>query len=325
MFNPISPLARDDAVVTLAFLSHNGVFYPEPVDDPLFASHYEYNLTDNVTYWYRDAPVTVLGCVEQHEICNAKDPETRICTKPDRPDLSKQTIDGIVRDLGFNRRQAATAMLLLFASTTFGMQDVIFGLGAGVLCAQESLAADNGNSPLPGNQWMVESQNLFNITLANLQQVLIQYASPPIGMQDRWARVDPDPEYLYRDTCGRQKIKATGSYKSFSVLRLALTLFVGLVIIVLSLSIDSIVGFLQLRYRWGLHRRAWWVIDGKLQLGRLAQESRGFGRWERCMGETPVTKFGDKLGAAALMDNHPVIDYRLPGYYSGDELDSLVD
>ncbi|KAL5360856.1 hypothetical protein BJX96DRAFT_75962 [Aspergillus floccosus] len=326
VFTPIAPLNRADAVVSLAFLSHNGVFYPAPVNDPLFSAHYEYRLTENVTYWYPDLYVTVLGCVMQHQICNARDEDIhRICSQPDRPDLSPEALDKMIIDLGLNPRQAATAILLLFISSTFGIQDVTFGLAAGGLCAQESLAADNGNAALPDHQWIIESQNFFNITLANLQQVLIQYASPPIGMQENWVRMDPDPEYFYRETCGRQKVKATGGHQSFSVLGLAITLFIGALIVVVSLTADSVVGYWQTSRRWGLHRRGWWVIDGKLQLGRLSQEARGFGRWERCVETVPVTRPGDTLGVVAFMENHPIIEYPPPGYYEGDELESLVD
>jgi hypothetical protein len=69
--------------------------------------------------------------------------------------------------------------------------------------------------------------------------------------------------------CYSQKIADPQGTISFSVLGVALILSVGGFIIVTSLVLDTIVGWLQKKYNIGEHARKNWISDEKLQLQRL--------------------------------------------------------
>jgi hypothetical protein len=78
---------------------------------------------------------------------------------------------------------------------------------------------------LRDNQWQLEAQNLHNLTIASLQRMVLEFASPLIlTLKNGKTSVD----YLYLDTqqdtlCGVINMR-NGAYASFSVLGLSITI-----------------------------------------------------------------------------------------------------
>ena len=64
--------------------------------------------------------------------------------------------------------------------------------------------------------------------------------------------------------------------------------------ILASLVIDKIGHFIQ--ERLGGYRHRQWLLDGQLQLQRLAYENAGIGTWINAEKDVPVTVRGELLG-----------------------------
>jgi hypothetical protein len=103
--------------------------------------------------------------------------------------------------------------------------------------------------------------------------------------------------------CGSQIIRRS-DYTNFSTLAIGLVFGLGSLVIVVSLSLETVVGYVRLKWRKGRWRqRAWWA-EGTLQLQRRAFEGMGikdweFGEWDR----VPVTGKGRVWSALGNWDD----------------------
>lgn len=75
-----------------------------------------------------------------------------------------------------------------------------------------------------------------------------------------------------------QKINSA-AHVSFSVFGLGFIAAFGILVIPVSLSLESVVAFVQKRLKKNLHKRLEWRTNGILQLQRLAYERLGIGPW----------------------------------------------
>lgn len=157
-FLPIAQLNRSDTDVILAFLSANSIVYNSPVDDLWFSAHSypfevkvdadEYNGasagTQNGTIYFRDRPVTMLGCIEEHQIRKPNLVSNRRCT----PLIGATVLPDALGNVDLNNAQAATANIIASASASTGIAQVLEALGPSVLLARQTIY--NGiQSPLP--------------------------------------------------------------------------------------------------------------------------------------------------------------------------------
>ena len=154
-FTPISQLNREDADVTLAFLSANSIPFSSPVDDPWYSAHsnpFQTLVNASVlgdgsgtaatgTIYFRDRPVSVLACAEQYQMWTSG-PE---CT----PLTGFSGLEEAIGNLSLNDAQLATAEVLL-ASNTMYLFGVIADLGISALIARNSRASD-AQGFLPSN------------------------------------------------------------------------------------------------------------------------------------------------------------------------------
>ena len=62
-------------------LAQNSVKYRAPVDDPWFEAHDQVNITTENSVWMSDWAVSLLGCIDQYQICNPRKPGDSGCTK----------------------------------------------------------------------------------------------------------------------------------------------------------------------------------------------------------------------------------------------------
>jgi hypothetical protein len=82
---------------------------------------------------------------------------------------------------------------------------------------------------------------------------------------------------------------------SFSVFGLLFILVFGIMIILLSFSLDPLATYIQRKSKLNPYARLEWQATHKLHLQRLAHEGAGFGQWENGSNDVPTTKNGEKL------------------------------
>ena len=258
------------------------------------------NISDtDYPYYVSDRYVNVLGCTDQHQFCN---PATGKCTELTASDPVLQEIPTI----GLNEVQTATALRLgvsiLFMNTFFSVDP------RGVNAFRASETIHNGvQVALPNNQWIIEVSSWFGVSLAKLQQKIIQYATgPSYDVQTIAPRTKEDA-----NMCKNQIIRSQGGTISFSVLGLCIIVIFGGILIVTSLVIDNLVGFIRRKLDWKKYKSLQWTLDEKLQLQRLAYEEAGQGRWYGCTGSVPVMKKDDRIGVPKHVDEmHPRLSQR---------------
>ena len=164
-FQAIPQLSRPDADLVLVFMSKNTGFM-QPVDDPWFTATVPQVITlelqggalHNMTTYYADDPVSVMGCQERYYWCNIANGK---CT-PLRGSVSGPDKDTAIAALDLNPRQNATFARLSLALGTTSILNIVRYLGASSLLATQysnSNAAES--SPLPSNQWILELAHWF--------------------------------------------------------------------------------------------------------------------------------------------------------------------
>lgn len=311
-FTPVSQLSREDADVTLAFLSANSIPFSTPIDDPWYSAHsYPFQATINDsalgydsgsaatgTAYFRDRPVSVLACTEQYQLCTPN--SSPGCTSLTGINLLEEAVGG----LGLNSAQAATAEIL-FASTLMTLFDVIELLGTSSLLAENS-KFDSIQGFLPSNQWTLEVESWNQIVLADMQRSVLEYATGPSN-QELLSFLLPPNGSSQAHICHNQRARS-GQAQSFSVLAIVSIFTLGLLIICVDLGLHRLVGYVQREKDLKDYRRLAWKSNGILQLQRLAHEEAGFGSWERCTKAVPVTAEGEVLAVLDVNDSeHPVL------------------
>ena len=100
-----------------------------------------------------------------------------------------------------------------------------------------------------------------------------------------------------------QKIRSD-AITSFSILGLGILLGLGGLVILVSMTIDSLAGWVGKRLGIGNYQRLEWVSNGTLQLQRLAHEELGCGSWT---GEDfPITTADESLALLDISEpDHP--------------------
>ncbi len=122
-------------------------------------------------------------------------------------------------------------------------------------------------SPIPNDQWIVELSNWFSVGLAGIQQSALEYAMGPqyLGESGVLERI-PANDSLGQQLCRSQLIRNSEQVQSFSMLGIVLILALGGLILIVSVTMEPLVGGLQRRYGVGEHRQKQWTTDEKLQL-----------------------------------------------------------
>ncbi|KAF2090371.1 hypothetical protein K490DRAFT_35524 [Saccharata proteae CBS 121410] len=308
-FEPIPQLQRDDADTLLFLLSPNDVLFLAKVDDPWYSAHQSYNATisggiaGSEPAWYRDKPVSILGCTTQYQYCNPNVAEATGCT----PLTGIFAAKNITNDAGFWGTELQRTAVHNFGYNNWylsgAINTVVYNLGISALSARATMGGGL-QSPLPDNQWQLEVQHWYQILMANLQRMMIEAAVGPADAKlDVWM-VKPSTREG-RTLCASQKVKST-SYTSFSTLSLILVFVLGGLIIAVSYTLEVLTSFVSRRLRLGLYQRVEWTANETLQLQRLAHEELGAGNWETRTRGVPVTAFGERLAVLDLSwPEHP--------------------
>jgi len=295
-FIPVPELRRKDADLSLFFLAFNNIAYPAPVDDLFFTSHrWENTSITGKGLYYGDKIASVMGCIDQHQICNPNGQNGPRCTALDASGVTHLHEPD---RLGFSDLQSNISFIIESLILNTDLARSTGGHGAGSLVAQRTVY-DGVNVPLPSNQWHIEVGNWFNIALAGLQHAVVQYATgPPDGQYRPQNRLDTKVfKRLYDNTCSLQKVRQFGSaqgYVTFSFLGLMIIIGVGGLVIVSSLLLEFAVS--RPKKGWlGAERRAAWVRQEQFTTWK---KSRQEGLELRSTAETMIiheTTTGEKV------------------------------
>lgn len=170
---------------------------------------------------------------------------------------------------------------------------------------------------------MTEVSTWFAVSMAKLQQKVIEYATGPDYI--------PDGMYLRRPVelqekmCKNQIVMSSSGTISFSVLGIAIILILGAALIITSLLLPSVIGLLRTWLRWKQYKSLQWTLDEKLQLQRLAYEEAGQGHWRGGASSVPVTRENDLIGIPEGVDlTHPRLGHGGSGANRTPENESLM-
>jgi hypothetical protein len=118
-----------------------------------------------------------------------------------------------------------------------------------------------------------------------------------------------------------QKIVST-KYSSFNVLGIFLIIFLGGLIILLDMALEPVIATIKKRKfnrlmlrnqgytsrNHPLHSVLEWRTTSILQPQRMAHEEAGYGKWDGCGGDNPVTRSDDDLGSLGVENiGHPIL------------------
>ena len=240
-FKPITELVRDDADVSLLFLSFAGM-YLGPVEDPWFSAHTEQHFKNKYSFlqerFTRDVAISTIGCIEQHNICT-----------PDRCTglLGFDQVQNVKAfTSALSPHQNATFDRLLRAVSTARLYYIVQALSqttTPLLASIDTLYGKSGaaiSPPVQYNQWKLELDYLHSIAMAQVQRSIVQYAT---------GQIDPDPDsvgHLLPPPLNQDRwfcdsmIVYSGFYQSFRVAAMVLIVVVGAMIAVLSLFVDDL-------------------------------------------------------------------------------------
>lgn len=301
-WSPIDALNRTDADVSLFLLALNSVYYQNPVTDPFFNASIPENVPSadgaNSAYYVSERPVNALACIDQHQYCN---PTNKQCTPLNSYALTHVSLNE--NRIGLNEDQMVTLLRLDFIPQFLSTYASVNSRGANALRASETLNGLVGIA-LPNNQWMTEVNTWFAVSMAKLQQKVIQYAMGPGYIPDGMTLARPIDQQT--TMCKNQIVRSSTGYTSFSVLGLAIILIIGAALISTSLVLPSLIGLLRQWLRWKEHKSLQWTVDGKFQLQRLAYEEAGQGHWGGGAKSVPWTRKSEAIGLPEGVDSvHP--------------------
>ncbi|KAF1994209.1 hypothetical protein P154DRAFT_586672 [Amniculicola lignicola CBS 123094] len=330
-WNPIPALRRTDADVNLIYLSGLGIGFTGPVDDPWFAAHKPAgHFTQTATNtsvgnaYVSDEPAGHMACTSQFQFCNpslSHLPAEQRC-EPLRGMIDPRKMSAISKIFTDKKQLKNIGVVMnILEGGYFTMNNFIAFMGNSALRARYGLSY-GVQGPLPSNQWQIEAEGWAKGTLASIQDAFVTNANGLPDVLSDYLVPFAKNETTARRMCGGQKIVST-AYSSFSVLGVSLILAIGILIIAFDLGTEPTVAWWQRRrfaraqkigHPWmekegghPLHSVLEWSQTATLQLQRLAHEEAGYGKWEKCDGDCPVTGTGQKLGVMSLDDmKHPV-------------------
>lgn len=303
---PVAEVNTTASDLSLLFIAPNTVRFTEKCYDPVFsATRYQMNGSYN-TFWYADYFVSVVGCSEEYQICN---PSNNKCTPKLGNYQLQQAMVANKDGLGLNAMQNATAYRLAIATTHSSIYYATFSRGAGALRAGETVS-QLSQAPLPSNQWHIEVGSWFDAGLARLQALTQEYVTNPANLVpgSYLDRFEATPGNAWWEACYAQYIKGSPGTTSFSVVGLVLLLAVGGIIILISLTIDTVVGYIQSKTGVGEHKRTEWLVNDKLHMQRLLLKELKLGQWYDGLDKKiPVTINGEQrfAGPAEKEVNSP--------------------
>ncbi|KAI1610948.1 hypothetical protein EDD36DRAFT_420972 [Exophiala viscosa] len=243
-FQPIPGLVQAKGDLILFFLSFDGM-YAGQVEDPWFSAHGQQFFDTELTFlqerYARDSAISTLGCVEQHQFCSAND----TCTEFLGFD-QVQNVDLVM--YGLTPQQNATFDRLLRSVTASSLREVLQDLAKTTTpmlasaSMYQGISGDVVSLQLPPNQWGMELQYWHSIAMAQLQRTIVQYATGQIAV---------DPQYILPAMASqdiwfcKSLVVPSTLYQSYSVMAVILVVALGIFVVVVSFSIESVAALLR--------------------------------------------------------------------------------
>ena len=258
--------------MTLLFLQSN-LAYLQAVTDPFFYANspFDIEVGGGATLWSMDTPLQVLGCTEQHELCNKG--------KCWNFAVSKREKQQRFKDLGFNSRQVSTAGRILNIIESSTVWSIVEAVQGSQLQANQRVWGELSLG-LPNDQWALEAEHLFGTMLNNIQVQSVEFVTGPNSVEtgDLAIKLPEKDQWM----CGTQIVRRD-DYASFNILGLVLILVLGGVFWIGNLFIDIFVRRVQHFVPRGEQRMREWDHLNVLQLHRQTLETSGISGWS---GET---------------------------------------
>lgn len=135
---------------------------------------------------------------------------------------------------------------------------------------------------IPVDQWQIEVSAWFDTGLAKLQAQVQQLAASTVNWlpgSRLQAYTAENTSPMFYHFCRSQLVNDSAGSTSFSVLGLAILLIVGGLIILVSLTIDTVVGFIQRKTGRGPHARMEWLFNDRLQTHMMLMRELHLGQW----------------------------------------------
>lgn len=295
--------------MSLFFLAANSLTYGAPVSDPFFSANIPRiisnpgNNATNTTTYESDDYVNVLGCIDQFQYCNSNNNK---CTAL----IGSGSAVDAISALKMSDKQLEIAARIAPQQLALGMHYSINGRSSGALRASESVF-ELSQVGLPNDQWMKEVSSWFAISLAKVQEIPIRWAIGPsyVPAGSKLKRASLAAEL---QLCKSQIILSPGGTTSFSVLGVVIILIVGILLMILSISLDLLSSYFRSKLQKHEHKQVQWGLDGIFQLHRLAYEAAGQGTWTGGFNSIPVTKKGDLIRVPDFRahSRHPTLRMR---------------
>jgi hypothetical protein len=268
--------------VTLIFVNGDHIVYRYPTKDPTFATGQQYISTAggvNSTLWTPEYYTTVLGCIDQYQICNSKY-DAKACT----PLVSSYRLAREIFTLGLSTMQLQTAERIVKASAALSTHYNIDGRGPAALQASLSVASTTQTKQLPPDQWRIETEHWFATGLAKLQQLIVDYAAAPQNPEVRQA-LKPPANSAAAAQCSSQRISLPAGATNFSLLGIEVLVILSFILWIAGTVTEWLVD--RMLFWWGdEQRRLEWIATGPLGLSRLGYRAAGYGDDQSWKGET---------------------------------------
>ncbi|KAK8135942.1 hypothetical protein PG984_003882 [Apiospora sp. TS-2023a] len=255
-----------------------------------------------------------MGCVQQFQWC--RDPAQRQCgnlgSRLDALYSAAPWLNVTKDELDADRPVLKTKIgsLLIWAyyilnEDLTNISGPINTLGSASL-ASNSLLTQGKIPSLQRNQWQLDVERWWQIVLAGFQARFVNTAQGSAVEPKRRDRMEPASDFDW-SFCHNQKIRSA-QHDSFSIFGLVFTYLVGLIIVIISFTIEPILWHLQGRGRYSKYAYLEWVGGTAIQLHRMAQEQLGNGHWTNCDDTIPITQPEDMLGPFDISNpEHPIL------------------
>ncbi|CAI7663903.1 unnamed protein product [Penicillium discolor] len=261
---------RQDVDPVLMFITNPNV-YTEPNYDPIFRTGASITTPEFGVLYNSSTSLSILGCIEQYEICNPADPGDPVCMVYKRSSDAAYDPSAIAKPLRLSEKQLATFIRL--DAIEFGTN-----LGAiattSVFLASRTLLKGFQWAELPTTQWRLELSRWFSEGLAMIQQGFVDSATVSDNNGVRLPQLSGTEA-----SCKHQIVRNVTGLQNFDMLAIVIVLVLGSIIIVIGLTIDSIVGYVQRRFCGTSEGWVHWTLDGVFQLQRLAYRGAGVRSW----------------------------------------------
>ena len=240
---PIPELLVTDGDVIVLFLSSNDIVFFNKTADPWYSAQkfqgylFVMGTNTSIPIYAHDNAVRALGCIERLLFCNPNLPGNSSCTpltgRSKAFQLGPQLWQDLTQQAYFNWSTSFIQVSNLGIDTTASI------IGTAVLQSRSTLF-DGLQSFIPDNQWELELENLFKVTLASMQSSVVDQAMGPADPAILPLLTRPNTTEEQK-VCANKKIRSD-SYTSINVLGLVIIfVIIGGLIMVTSFALPIIV------------------------------------------------------------------------------------